>query len=159
MSAGRATLGLLALGGLLLARAGDGEGVASPCDAATRAAQEVRAAETAFAATMAARDLEAFAGFVAEEALFFGRNLLRGRAAVVEGWAPYFEGPDAPFSWEPETVEALASGDLALSSGPVRGPDGKPAATFQSIWRKEADGRWRVVFDKGSPLCPPPEAP
>jgi ketosteroid isomerase-like protein len=119
----------------------------------------VRAAETAFAATMAARDLEAFAGFISGEALFFGRTLLRGRAAVVEGWAPFFQGDEPPFSWEPETVEATSSGDLALSSGPVSGPDGKPLATFQSIWRKEADGRWRVVFDKGSPLCPPPETP
>jgi len=150
--------GLLALGGLLLARAGDGDAGTS-LDAATRAAQEVRAAETAFAATMAARDLEAFAGFVSGEALFFGRTLLRGRAAVVEGWAPFFQEGQAPFSWEPETVEATATGDLALSSGPVRGPDGQTIATFQSIWRKEADGRWRVVFDKGSPFCPPPEAP
>ena len=103
--------------------------------------------------------LTSVAGFVSEEALFFGRTLLRGRAAVVEGWAPFFQEREAPFSWEPETVEALASGDLALSSGPVRGPDGQPVATFQSVWWKEADGRWRVVFDKGSPLCPPPEAP
>jgi ketosteroid isomerase-like protein len=47
----------------------------------------------------------------------------------------------------------LASGTLALSSGPVYDPDGKRAGTFNSTWRKEADGRWRVVFDKGCPPC------
>jgi ketosteroid isomerase-like protein len=148
-------LGLL-FAGALCARAGDADG-GQGLDPATLAAQEVRAAETAFAASMARRDLPAFAAFVSEEALFFGRTLLRGRAAVVDGWAPFFQEPLPPFSWEPETVEALDSGQLALSSGPVRDLDGKPIATYQSIWRKEADGRWRVIFDKGGPLCPPTE--
>jgi ketosteroid isomerase-like protein len=59
----------------------------------------------------------------------------------------------APFSWEPEHVEVLASGTLALSSGPVFGRDGTRIGTFNSVWRLEADGRWRVVFDKGCPPC------
>jgi ketosteroid isomerase-like protein len=114
----------------------------------------VRAAEIAFAASMAARDLDAFASHVAEEALFFGGDgVLRGRAAVVAGWKAFFEGERAPFSWEPEQVEVLDSGTLALSSGPVRGPDGKRIGTFNSIWRREPDGKWRVTFDKGCPPC------
>jgi ketosteroid isomerase-like protein len=156
-------MGMLMLGGALLARAGaepgGAAGVISSSAPVESAAQEAREAETAFAATMAARDLEAFAGFVSEEALFFGPVLLRGRAAVVAGWAPFFEGADPPFSWAPETVEALESGSLALSSGPVLGPDGTRLAVFQSIWRREEDGRWRVVFDKGSPVCPPTVQP
>ncbi len=99
---------------------------------------------------MADRDLEAFGAFVSEEAIFFGAGgALRGREAVVEGWGPFFEGPQAPFSWEPETVEVLESGTLAHSSGPVKDPQGNIVATFNSIWRLEADGKWRVVFDKG----------
>lgn len=114
-------------------------------------ASQVRAAERAFANTMATRDQAAFATYVADEAIFFGRDVLRGRTAVVEGWKAYFEGATAPFSWEPETVEVLDSGTLALSSGPVWDPAGKRIGTFNSIWRREADGRWRVVFDKGCP--------
>lgn len=151
--------GLLALGGLLMARAEDVGGGGLDLDAANRAVQEVRAMETAFAASMAQRDLEAFSAFVSAEALFFGKTLLRGRDAVREGWAPFFRDPHPPFSWKPEIVEALASGQLVLSSGPVLGPDGVPMATFQSIWRKEEDGRWRVVFDKGTPLCPSETTP
>jgi len=114
----------------------------------------VRAAEEAFARTMADRDLEAFATFVSEEAVFFGSSgTLRGKTAVVEGWAPLFDAPDAPFSWQPEVVEVLDSGTLAHSSGPVRDPDGNVVASFNSVWRLEADGQWRVVFDKG---CPAP---
>ena len=112
--------------------------------------EQVRSAERAFAKTMADRDLEAFSTFVSEEAVFFGGSgILRGREAVVDGWRPLFQEAEAPFSWEPEVVEVLASGTLAHSSGPVRDPQGTVVANFNSIWRLEADGTWRVVFDKG----------
>ena len=114
--------------------------------------QQVLAAERAFARTMADRDAQAFARFVADEAIFFdGATPLRGRPQVVAGWARFFAGKAAPFSWEPDQVEVLDSATLALSTGLVRDPEGKVIARFNSIWRLEAPGVWRVVFDKGSP--------
>jgi ketosteroid isomerase-like protein len=118
-----------------------------------RLAQEVRAAETAFAKSMADRDLEAFAALVDDEAVFFGAGVLRGKAAVVDDWKKFFKGPQAPFSWEPKEVEVLDSGRLGISSGPVRSPDGKQVGVFNSIWRRGADGKWKVIFDKGCPPC------
>jgi ketosteroid isomerase-like protein len=117
---------------------------------------EVFAAERAFARSMAERDLAAFARHVADDTLFFGgRQVLRGKGAVVDGWRAFFEGPAAPFSWEPDQVEVLASGQLALSTGPVRNLEGEVIARFNSIWQRQADGRWLVIFDKGSPPDPP----
>lgn len=135
-----------------------GSGAPAPAVAGeTPPADQVRAAELAFAATMAERDFEAFKAHLAEDAVFFSEaGPDRGKAAVAARWAAYFEGPEAPFSWSPTEVEVLASGDLALSSGPVLAPDGTRFATFTSIWRLEDDGRWRVVFDKGARHCPPP---
>lgn len=116
--------------------------------------------ERAFAQTMADRDFEAFQVFLADEAVFFaGETPLNGKAAVASAWAEYFQQPEAPFSWEPESVVVLESGTLALSSGPVRDPAGNRVATFQSVWRLEEDGAWRVVFDKGHRYCPPPVPP
>ncbi len=111
--------------------------------------QEVIDSERAFARTMADRDADAFTAFVSEEAVFYGREILRGRAQVADGWKGFFEGASAPFSWDPDHVEVLPSGTLALSSGPVYDPTGKRVGTFNSVWRLEADGHWRVVFDKG----------
>jgi ketosteroid isomerase-like protein len=111
--------------------------------------RQVTEAERAFARTMADRNPEAFAGFVSDEAVFFGQQILRGRTQVTDGWRRFFEGAQAPFSWEPDHVEVLASGTLALSTGPVYDATGKRTGTFNSIWRLEGDGRWRVVFDKG----------
>ena len=118
--------------------------------------QQVADTERAFAKTMADRDHEAFKSFLSEEAVFFGGGgVLRGKEAVAEGWKVFYPGPDAPFSWEPEEVEVLESGTLALSSGPVFNPQGVRVGTFNSVWRLEADGKWRVVFDKGCPPCTP----
>lgn len=116
---------------------------------------EVRDAERAFARSMADRDHGAFTRLVAEDAVFLGpQEAFRGRAAVAAGWKPFFEGPEAPFSWEPERVEVLPSGALAISTGPVRNPKGERVGTFSSTWRRDPDGRWRVVLDSGCPPCP-----
>lgn len=118
--------------------------------------REVEAAERAFARSMAERDHAAFTALLSEQAVFYGGGrVLRGKAAVATGWKAFFEGAAAPFSWEPDSVEVLADGTLALSTGPVRDPAGKPSARFNSIWRLEAPGVWRVVFDKGQPADRP----
>ncbi len=114
-------------------------------------ASGVTATELAFAKTMAERDHAAFAAFIAEEAVFAsGPTTLRGKAAVVAGWRKYFDAPAAPFSWAPDQVEVLPSGNLALSTGPVHAPDGKLIGRFTSIWRLEAPNTWRIVFDQGN---------
>jgi ketosteroid isomerase-like protein len=116
---------------------------------------EVAETERAFAKTMADRDHAAFASFLARETVFFsGEKPLRGADAVAAWWKKFFEGTVAPFSWEPAQVEVLASGTLALSTGPVHDPAGDLVGTFTSIWRREGPGRWRIVFDKGNPACP-----
>ena len=113
-------------------------------------------AERRFARSMAERDHAAFTGWLSEQAVFFGGGqVLRGKAAVAAGWKAYFDAAAAPFSWEPDQVEVLADGSLALSTGPVRNPAGQVVARFNSIWRQEAPGVWRVIFDKGQPPDPP----
>jgi ketosteroid isomerase-like protein len=118
------------------------------------ARDDVAATERAFAATMAARDHAAFTAFLAPDAVFVsGTRTLRGRSEVAAAWRRFYDAPEAPFSWEPETVAVLDSGTLALSTGPVRDPRGKLIARFTSIWRLEAPGIWRIVFDSGADAC------
>lgn len=122
--------------------------------------RQVADTERAFAKTMATRDHAAFATFLSAEAVFFtGPKPLHGSQQVADGWKRFYEGPAAPFSWEPGEVEVLESGTLALSSGPVHDPSGKLIATFTSIWRLEAPGVWRIIFDKGNAACDCAKAP
>lgn len=114
--------------------------------------RQVEATERAFAKSMADRDHAAFSALLSEQAVFWSPQVVKGRAAVAAAWKPFFEGPKPPFSWEPDEVEVLADGTLALSSGPVRNPEGQVILRFSSVWRQEAPGVWRIVFDKGQPL-------
>jgi uncharacterized protein (TIGR02246 family) len=115
---------------------------------------QVRAAETAFAQSMADRDFNAFASHVADDAVFInGGQPLRGKEAILAFWKRFFERPQAPFSWKPELAETTLAGDLGYTQGPVAAPDGKVFATFYSTWRREASGRWLIVFDNGYPAC------
>jgi uncharacterized protein (TIGR02246 family) len=119
-------------------------------------ARVVADAERAFASTMARRDLDAFASFLSPRVVFInGGKPLRGRDAVIAHWRQFYAQPEAPFAWEPDTVEVTDDGLLAYSTGPVRAPDGRLIARFHSTWALESDGRWRVVFDNGTDACTP----
>ena len=140
--------------------AASGIAIAAACAAPSQPQQidlaarrdEVRARETAFARSMADRDLAVFTSFISPEAVFVGvGGTTRGPQEISAAWKRFFEGPDAPFSWRPETVEVLPSGTLGLSSGPVFDPKGERIGTYNSTWRRDADGVWRIIFDNGCP--------
>jgi ketosteroid isomerase-like protein len=150
-------LRLLAACALALGLAAAAQAQASAPAASTaheKMRQEVFALERAFAKTMADRDLAAFTRFLSAVTVWTGSaGPLVGPDAVVGAWKKFFDGPSAPFSWEPDRVEVMANGLLALSTGPVRDPSGKAVARFNSVWRQESPGVWRIVLDMGTPGC------
>ena len=123
-------------------------------------ARQVSDAERAFARSMAERDHAAFTALLSEQARFFsGRQVLRGKAAVLAHWERFFQGPAAPFSWRPEIIEVLASGELAYSEGPVSLPDGRVVGRYFSTCRRGPDGGWQVVIDPAIPTTRTNEQP
>ncbi|MDY0109951.1 MAG: DUF4440 domain-containing protein [Candidatus Krumholzibacteria bacterium] len=154
-----ARLGAMGVWGMLggfAAAALAASGGSAPNPAVDIAALEadVRAVELLFAKTMADRNHDDFVSFLGEDAVFVGRGVLRGRDAVAAGWRRFFESEQAPFSWAPERVVVIDAGDLALSSGPIFDPAGDRVGTFNSVWRREGDGVWKIVLDNGCPACP-----
>lgn len=111
--------------------------------------EQVERAETAFAKSIADRDAQAFANCLAEEAILnWGHGLVaRGSKIVTLRWAPYFNGTQGQLSLEPQRVDVLESGTLAMTSGLVRDAAGKRTGTFTSVWRREASGQWKIVMD------------
>jgi ketosteroid isomerase-like protein len=120
-------------------------------------AAAVRRAESDFAAAFAAHDTAKFASMIEEQAIFFDRGQpLQGREAIVKLWTPWVEAEKSPFSWTPETAIISADGTIGSTSGPVYDAEGIKFSRFHSVWRKQKDGSWKVLFDgPGSPVCPP----
>ena len=125
------------------------------------AEDQVRCAEIAFSRAVETGNLAEFEGFIDADARFTGGQVLRGRAAVLEGWRVFFEAGGPSIEWAPDSVEALESGDLAFSQGPYlmrvlddKGAETRSTGRFFSVWRRTEDGHWKVIFDGGTPASP-----
>ena len=119
-------------------------------------ADDVRDTEIAFAKAFADRDAAKFFAFLSDDATFLGgKRTMNGKPEVMKVWSEYLKDAKAPFSWKPERVVTNAAGDLGLSTGPVYDADGKHISDYSSIWQKQKDGTWKIVFDgPGSRVCP-----
>ena len=129
-----------------------------PAPALSEAECAVFARELGFAQSVADHDARAFADHVATDAAFDAGSPrpLHGRDAVVKGWAPIVAGQDVRLEWYP--ARTTVAGGLAWSTGPALIERLAPGATpryllgqFRSVWRLDADGAWRVLFDDGAP--------
>ena len=121
-----------------------------------RARRAVAAADSTWAAAAAARDLEASVNAMADDGIMFPPDQapVVGRAAIKEYMAAAFAIPGFSVHWAPGEIKVASSGDLAYSFGRSRYTVPDSSGTIRTIhakgvtvWRREADGRWRCVAD------------
>ena len=143
-----------------------------PGSASTDAAREAaRAAmldaDRLLAGAIQARNLEAFTDHLAGDVIFVSdeRPPALGRTAVRKEWAWLSEPGDLLLIREPVVAELSDRGDLGYTRGRSRifDPSGRSGRTvsvgdaeYLSIWRKDPDGRWRVVVNSSLPASPRP---
>ena len=123
-------------------------------------AAAIMKADADFNQALADRDLKRFLSFVGEPATFNGGTPeeVHGRDAVAKDWARYFQDNGPRLTWKPTKAEILGHGDLGYTVGSweLRAPPAggqAPAVTrgnYLTVWKKQADGAWRIVFDTGS---------
>jgi uncharacterized protein (TIGR02246 family) len=149
---------LATVAALLVASVLSAHEAAVDVEAAKRA---IRIADLEMAKAVSDRNLEKFNTLIADDAVFFGRDVSRGREAVAKAWLPLFTDASMFLKWQPTEVHVSASGDLGYSIGTYermsKDASGRPTAatgTYVSIWRKQADGKWRAVLDIGTPGTP-----
>jgi ketosteroid isomerase-like protein len=137
--------------------------VTADVEAAKRA---IKIADLELAKAVADRSLESFVALVDNDAVFFGRDMSRGRDAVSKAWLPFFTDRNLFLKWHPTEVSVSSSADLGYSIGEYEriGKDasGNPATAignYVSIWRKQPDGRWKIVLDIGTPGTPAVKKP
>ena len=100
---------------------------------------------------------DAFLEFFADDAIAFTPDVVPAKDRLRKQ-------PSTPFSefelvWEPRTGDVSASGDLGWLTGPStsinhkanpKAPDAGPRhGCYLSVWRRQPDGRWRVIVDVG----------
>lgn len=110
--------------------------------------------ELAFAKSVADHDPAAFAGFLAANTAFgVSREPIIGREAVTREWQGIIDGSALKLEWYPAVVTVGGDGGTAYSSGPALYQDPKTGAyrhgRYGSVWQREADGEWRMIFDDG----------
>lgn len=125
--------------------------------AAGQSAADLMEADGAFARAVATGRLEAWVGFFADSGTMFrpGGPVV-GRAAIRAWMAPTFADTSFRLVWEP--VRADVAGDLGYTIGRWEsrrvGADGREVrrtGSYVTIWRRQADGSWKVVVDIGNP--------
>ncbi|MGI9223041.1 MAG: YybH family protein [Woeseiaceae bacterium] len=131
--------------------------------AAAGPVDEVRCREIGFSKSVENRDIEAFRSFVDADARFISNRPRRGVDEIAEGWSTFMAEDGPRIRWRPQYVEVLEDGTLALSRGLYEyvttaedGTETRTYGSFNSTWRLNADGVWRVVFDAGDPAARPP---
>lgn len=110
--------------------------------------------ELGFARSVADHDPVAFAGFLAANTAFgVSREPTVGREAVTREWQGIIDGTALKLEWYPAVVTVGGDGRTAYSSGPALYQDPKTGAyrhgRYGSVWQREQDGEWRMIFDDG----------
>ncbi len=133
-------------------------------DVTTDVKEEVRCQEIGFSRSVENGDIEAFKSFLDDDARFVGHSVMSGPDAITDAWKIFFAEDGPAIKWRPQFVEVLEDRTLALTRGPYRmiGKDADGSSveqwgTFNSVWRIDSDGKWRVVFDAGDVAASPPD--
>ncbi len=137
----------------------------------TRAADEaaIRNADIAWSRTAETRDLEALVSYYTDDAIVLPPNMpvAVGKQAARDLNRSILATPGFSLKWQPEKVEAARSGDIGYARGTyvltVNGPSGAPVTDkgkYVEIWKKQADGGWKVAVEAfNSDLPPAPVSP
>jgi len=119
--------------------------------------QEIMEAEKDFALMVDEEGISrAFLTYAAEDAVLMRNNKLvigkKNLSMLFENQAS--KPKDEKLSWKPDFVDVSASGDLAYTYGQFTysytdstGTTVENHGVFHTVWKRQADGSWRFVWD------------
>jgi ketosteroid isomerase-like protein len=117
------------------------------------AEQVLLAADKAWETVYSAKDLSKSVAACDDKASFLFPNtpIVTGKEAIAKAILDDFSAGD--LTWVPNAVGVARSGDLGYTSGlyesKLKGTAGAAVdnGKYLTIWKKEADGSWEVLFD------------
>lgn len=136
----------------------------APVDESAAAVDAVRAADVAWEKAVSSRDTAASVAAVETTGSVLAPNapIATGPDAIRTLFAGFWGMPAMTVHWQPVDVSASRSGDLGVSRGTYElkynDAKGKPVTEtgkYLTVWRKQADGSWKVVYDAFNADTPP----
>ncbi len=126
----------------------------------------VLAADRAWSET--ALDVDGFVSYFTPDgvSLAGGAPAAEGLEAIRSDTSELFGAPGFALSWSASKADVSACGDLAYTIGSYQitsnDPAGDPVTRpgkYLTVWKKQADGQWKVAVDAPSENQPPPPPP
>lgn len=155
----------VAVGALALAASAGCAAAGPPPPSLPELRASLEKAELDFAADTEARGVEGWVAAFADDGAQLGAKgtATRGKERIRAAMGPVL----ARFRilWKPTLVEVSPAGDMGYTYGQyeVRRRDGTPEVlergAYMSVWRREADGHWKVIADMGSEDTSPRTTP
>jgi ketosteroid isomerase-like protein len=115
-------------------------------------------ADKDFAKAAAARGAEGFLSFFADDGTILPKNgaPIQGREGLGAAFREAWGQPGYSLQWTPLKAEMARSGELGYTYGTYerkRVVDGKAVietGKYTTIWRRQRDGKWKVILDMGN---------
>ena len=122
----------------------------------TKIEQALHDLDAKWSAAAGAKDIDKTVSYYAESAVVMPPNApsAKTRETIRSAWKEMLTTPGAAISWKATKVEVAKSGDLAYVSGTYEeamtdasGKSVKDHGKYVEVWKKQADGTWKVVAD------------
>jgi|SRR5271165_311558 len=128
-----------------------------------KAVDSVRAADAAWLKVYQAKDVDKSVAFFDAQGSMLVPNspVLTGKDAIAKFIARGFALQDYKIKWRPNRAGVAHSGDLGYTSGiykmSFKDASGKTISDkgkYLMVWKKQADGAWKVLFDTSNSDLP-----
>ncbi len=116
---------------------------------------EIMEVETAFN-NMAQKEglVKAFEFYAAEDGVIKrGKKVIKGKTGIA-AWYKKDVRPNETLTWKPSFIDVSKSGDLGYTYGDFvftsidsLGNKKQNTGIFHTVWKRQADGSWRFVWD------------
>lgn len=105
--------------------------------------------------------LDGWMQFMADDAVLGHEKPVIGKAAIRTAMQDVFANPASTLTWAPEKAELFKAGGLGYTSGrwqslrvTEKGEKRTAHGSYLTVWKKQPDGSWKVIYDTGSPDPP-----
>lgn len=119
--------------------------------------------DRAFNTATAEKGIEGWVAYFAPNGSMLGATEppVTGPEAIRKYMEAVFTEPESSLRWQPTRAEMLIPGVLGYTAGRFerrrKTPAGKHAllrGSYVTVWRKQADGSWKIILDTGHPDGP-----